>query len=151
MFSLARYYIKASLVFLLVGLSVGTLLLVGDRLGSTWYRPEWTTVHVHLLLVGFLLMMVMGMAAWVFPRPVRGTTRYHPHLGSVVFTLLVVSVPLRAAIEFAYPLTRWGWLTPLHVIAGLLQLAATLLFLLYIWPRIRSVGSHLREADGERF
>jgi hypothetical protein len=28
------------------------------------------TAHVHLLLVGFMLMIVMGVATWMFPRPV---------------------------------------------------------------------------------
>ena len=38
------------------------------------------TAHVHLLLVGFMLQMVMGVATWMFPHPGREGTRYRPEL-----------------------------------------------------------------------
>ncbi len=38
------------------------------------------TAHVHLLLVGFILMMIMGVALWMFPRLPKGDEGYSPDL-----------------------------------------------------------------------
>jgi heme/copper-type cytochrome/quinol oxidase subunit 1 len=53
------------------------------------------SAHTHALLVGFVMMMILGVALWLFPRAERDQKQYD--------------------------------------------------------PRIRSVGSHVREAKGEKF
>ena len=41
-----------------------------------------------------------------------------------------------------------GWII---VLGALAQVAGLALYFWTMWPRIRSVGSHIREAKGERF
>ena len=97
---LVRRYIKTSFVFLLAGLAAGRL---DHRRRSSWwarYPPRlFITAHVHLLLVGFMLMMVMGVATWMFPRPAHDDTRYRPELAEAVYWLMTLSTALRAAAE----------------------------------------------------
>lgn len=59
--------IKTSLVFLLAGLPLGGYLIVAEFVVGHYPPRLFITAHVHLLLVGFMLMIVMGVATWMFP------------------------------------------------------------------------------------
>jgi hypothetical protein len=56
---------------------------------------------VHLLLVGFLLMVVFGVATWMFPRPARDDPRYRPWLAWLVYWLLTASTVVRFVGELS--------------------------------------------------
>jgi hypothetical protein len=55
-----------------------------------------------------------------------------------------VGEALRAWVEA--PFLPW-----IVVLGGLGQITGAALYFRAMWPRIRPVGSHLREAQGERF
>ena len=59
---LVRRYIKTSFVFLLLGALLGGYIVVAEFVVGTYPSRLLITAHVHLLLVGFLLMIVMGVA-----------------------------------------------------------------------------------------
>jgi cbb3-type cytochrome oxidase subunit 1 len=134
---LIRRYIKTSFAFLIAGLVLGGWILVAEfALGA--YPPRlFITAHVHLLLVGFLLMIVMGVATWMFPRPAVTDTRYRPELAVAVYWLMTVATVLRAAGEllagyWAAPALRYA-----IAVGGLGQLAGAVLFVLNMWARVR--------------
>lgn len=77
---LIRRYIKTSFVFLVAGLLLGGYILYREFVSGVYPPRLVITAHVHLLLVGFMLMLVMGVATWMFPRPARDDRRYRPEL-----------------------------------------------------------------------
>jgi len=137
---LVRRYIKTSFVFLALGLLLGGWLIVGEfALGA--YPPRLLiTAHVHLLLVGFMLMIVMGVATWMFPRPARDDTRYRPELAETVYWVMTLSTAVRAAAEILAPFSGAPILRIVITLGGLGQLAGAALFVLNMWPRIRMPG-----------
>ena len=64
----SAWFVRASLCHLVAGFVIGALLLAekGIRLGlDAWaLRP----VHIEMLLVGWMIQLVMGVAIWIFPR-----------------------------------------------------------------------------------
>ena len=46
-----------------------------------------------------MLMMVMGVATWMFPRPARDDARYRPALADSVYWILTLAAVLRAVGE----------------------------------------------------
>lgn len=80
---LIRRYIKTSFAFLIAGLILGGYLTIGQFLLGAWPPRLVITAHVHLLLVGFMLMMVMGVATWMFPRPAIWTRVRMPSITPV--------------------------------------------------------------------
>ena len=70
------------------------------------------TAHVHLLLVGFMLTIVMGVATGMFPRPARDETRYRPELVEAVYWLMTLSTALRAVAEILLGVTGAPRLRP---------------------------------------
>lgn len=137
MTALVRRYVKTSFAFLLAGLVLGAYLGIAQFLLDRTPSRLLVTMHAHLLLVGFMLMMVMGVATWMFPRPARDDPRYRPELAEVVYWVMTASTALRAAAELGVAL--WGALAlrPLVALGGLGQLAGAALFVANMWWRVR--------------
>ena len=123
--------------FLVLGLLLGAYLVVSQFAGGAYPPRLVVTAHVHLLLVGFMLMIVMGVATWMFPRPSREDTRYRPELAETVYWVMALSTALRAAAELLLAYTgalALGWLI---AAGGLGQVAGALLFVGNMWSRVR--------------
>jgi uncharacterized protein involved in response to NO len=101
--------------------------------------------------VGFVMMMILGVALWLFPRPEKGDERYSPRLAGGAYWVLTVATALRVGGELLRAGVDALWLRLLVAAAGIGQIVGILLFFYTIWTRIRPVGSAAREAKGERF
>jgi len=103
------------------------------------YPPRlFITAHVHLLLVGFMLMIVMGVATWMFPRPGRDDARYRPALAEAVYWIMTLGAAVRAISEVAAGAAEGGAsLRGLIVLGGSAQLVGALLFVVNMWWRVR--------------
>jgi len=134
---LIRRYIKTSFAFLLSGLLLGGYIVVAQFVFDSYPPRILVTTHAHLLLVGFMLLMVMGVATWMFPRPARDDTRYRPELAEAVYWVMAVSTALRAIAEILIALTGPGGLRAVIALGGLGQLAGAALFVLNMWGRVR--------------
>jgi cbb3-type cytochrome oxidase subunit 1 len=134
---LVRRYIKTSFVFLLWGLLLGGWIIVAEFVAGRYPPRLFITAHVHLLLVGFMLMMVMGVATWMFPRPARDDTAYRPLLAEVVYWVMALATALRALAEMLEGLFPSGALRLLIAVGGLGQVLGALLFVVNMWRRVR--------------
>ena len=134
---LIRRYIKTSFVFLATGLALGAYLVVAQFVFDAYPSRLLVTTHAHLLLVGFMLMIVMGVATWMFPRPARDDTRYRPELAEAVYWMMALATAVRAGAEIVMALTGVSGLRWPIALGGLGQLAGALLFVLNMWWRVR--------------
>jgi len=134
---LVRRYIKTSFVFLLWGLLLGGWIIVAEFVAGRYPPRLFITAHVHLLLVGFMLMMVMGVATWMFPRPARDDTAYRPVLAEVVYWVMALATALRALAEMLEGLFPSGALRLFIAVGGLGQVLGALLFVVNMWRRVR--------------
>lgn len=151
MHSLVRRYIKTAIVFLLVGLLIGGWMVVRREL---WLRAPTSyevSAHTHALLVGFVMMMILGVALWLFPRPDREDTRYSPGIAEAAYWLVALGTAGRTLGELLRPTVPALGLRWAVVVLSLAQIAGIALFFHTMWSRIRAVGSAAREKRGERF
>jgi len=139
--SLVRRYIKTSLIFLTAGLLLGAYLIVAEFVISRYPPRLFITAHVHLLLVGFMLMMVMGVATWMFPKAARDVGRYRPALAETIYWLMTVSTAARALAEIMAPFVMSPVLRLVIVAGGIGQLGGAALFVINMWSRIRMPGA----------
>ena len=151
MYSLVRRYIKTAILFLGVGLLLGGWMMVRRELASAAPSSYMISAHTHAIFVGFVMMMILGVALWMFPRPEKGDTRYSPRAAEGAYWLVTIGTAGRIAGElarqqFTSPALRWA-----VMLCGLAQVAGIALFFVNMWPRIRPVGSQAREAKGEKF
>ncbi len=73
MHTTVRRYIKTGVAFLAAGLLSGLYMVVRREVTGRWPSPYLVAAHTHVLLVGFMMFMILGVALWIFPRP-EGTT-----------------------------------------------------------------------------
>ena len=157
MYTLVRRYLKTAIGFLAVGLLVGLWMIAGRELGGRWATlytaPHAVSAHAHAILVGFVMLMIQGVALWLFPRPAKEDTRYQPAQAEAAYWLVTSGTTARVAGELARAVTgsaaawlRWG-----IVLGAAAQAAGLAVFFYTMWSRIRAVGSAAREAAGERF
>ena len=90
MHSLVRRYIKTAVAFLLAGLTIGGWMLVRRELWNRFPTPHETSAHTHAIAVGFVMMMILGVALWLFPRPDRDDVRYRPALAETAYWLVTL-------------------------------------------------------------
>ena len=156
MYTLVRRYVKTAVAFLAVGLTIGTWLIARRELAGAAPDPYLVSAHTHALFVGFVMMMIMGVALWLFPRPEKTDVRYDPRLANTAYWLITVGTFVRVGGEvlrssvFGLNISAL-WLRVAIVAAGFLQAIALCVFFFTMWSRIRPVGSQAREAKGERF
>jgi FtsH-binding integral membrane protein len=112
---------------------------------------ELVSAHTHIILFGTIMMMIMGVALWFFPRPEKEDARYKPGLILFVYWLLTSVTTLRFIFQVIDSFSYAGAFGVMITIFSFLQVMGIILFFYSIWGRIRSVGSHIREAKGEKF
>jgi heme/copper-type cytochrome/quinol oxidase subunit 1 len=141
---LVQRYLKTAIGFLVLGLGLGLLMIAGRELQGVYPSPYWISAHTHALLVGFVMMMIQGVALWMFPRPDKADVRYRPALAEVAYWLVALSTGARLVGELLRPGADALPLRWLIVAAGFGQVGGVLLFFVNMWPRIRSAGARTR-------
>jgi cbb3-type cytochrome oxidase subunit 1 len=151
MHTLARRFLKTAIVFLLVGLALGVWLLLRRELVGGAIAARELSAHTHSLLVGFVMMMIAGVALWLFPRPASDDTRYKPRLAEAAWWCIAPGTAVRVSAEMLAGFEPGPALRAAIVAGGLLQAIGLALVFWTLFPRIRAAGSAQREAKGERF
>ncbi len=151
MHSIVRRYIKTAIAFLAVGLAIGVAGVLQRELWNRWPSPHHVSAHTHAILVGFVMMMIQGVAIWLFPRPDKEDTRYDPQRISASWWGMTLGTILRVGGELGRAWSDTPVLRAAVVAGALLQVAGIGIFFYTMWTRVRAVGSALREARGERF
>ncbi len=135
---LTAVMVRLSLGWLLSGFVIGGAMLV-DRVAPGAWRAWLAPSHGHMLFVGWFLQFVLGIAFWLLPRKrlPDQPLGYNERLSWLAVGALNIGLLLRIVSE---PLerTRQGnavTITMLFV-SAILQIAAAIIFVLQLWPRI---------------
>jgi heme/copper-type cytochrome/quinol oxidase subunit 1 len=149
--TLVRRYLRTAIAFLFAGLAVGAWMLVRRELWDRYPTPHELSAHTHAIAVGFVMLMILGVALWLFPRPERDDTRYRPERIALAWWLVTLGTAARVLAELlrgttGSPALRWA-----VVLSGFAQVAGLAVYFHTMWTRIRPLGSRQREAAGERF
>ncbi len=137
-FRYQRWMIKTSIVYLIVGTLLGLCMFLGYRFPSFAWALRFRTTHVHLLLVGFVIQMIMAVALWMFPR--RKTPPYwtpDPE-GLTLYILLNLGTIVRSVGEAWAREATWAYWGA--AIGMSLQIVSIGYFVFLIFPRIRRPG-----------
>ena len=125
-----KAFLKASLAWLAAGVSLG--------IGMAVY-PAWTvyrTAHLHMNLLGFVTMMIFGVAYHVIPR-FTGHPLHSPRLAGLQWWLANIGLALFVTGLALLPATRYA--TPARIVVaagGLLSGLAAYAFVYNMWRTI---------------
>lgn len=151
MHSLARRYLKTGIFFLVAGLALGLYALLRREAGGSWPSRYIASAHAHVILVGFVMFMILGVGLWIFPRPRKEDVRYRPGLAELAYWLLTVGTAARFVGEILRAGASDVWLRWMVMGGGVGQAVGLVVYFWTMWTRIRPVGSRVREELGEKF
>lgn len=128
---LSVWFVRASLIYLLLGFFFGALLLA--QKGIPFYSPVWNffPLHMEFLSVGWLIQLAMGVAFWVIPRFSSGSPRGPVGLVWASFALLNAGI-LITTLQFWFPVAV--------LIGRIAEVVAGILFVVGSWQRIKPHG-----------
>jgi cytochrome bd-type quinol oxidase subunit 2 len=151
MFTQVRRFIKTGIAFLFAGLSLGAYILVRRELYGQHANPFLSSAHVHAVGIGFVMFIILGVALWLFPRAPKEDTRYSPTRIELAYWVLTLSTTARFIAEIVRSGSLSRVLAWVVVLSGIGQVLGLAIYFWTMWPRIRPLGSKIREASGERF
>jgi cbb3-type cytochrome oxidase subunit 1 len=125
-----KAFLKASLLWLAAGVSLG----IGMAVHPAW--AVYRTAHLHMNLLGFVSMMIFGVAYHVIPR-FTGHQLHSRRLAGIQWWLANVGLALFVVGLALLPRTMYA--TPARVIVaagGLLSAAAAYIFVYNVWRTI---------------
>ena len=122
----AKAFIKASLTYLGIGVMMGLSMVFSPDI-----RFTLTRVHVHILLLGFMAMMIYGVGYHILPR-FMGRPVYSHRLGNVQVWLANITLS-GLSISWILEATVGGFWYYLVLLFGLGQGAAIFVFIVNLW------------------
>jgi hypothetical protein len=128
------WFIRAALAYLLAGFTLGALLLAAKGLPLPLGVWRWLPVHYELLLVGWFVQLVMGVAYWIFPR--FGMTRAARGREGLAWLALAL---LNGGIWAVSVAVLHGPAT-LALIGRAMEVLAAATMALNVWARTRASG-----------
>jgi heme/copper-type cytochrome/quinol oxidase subunit 1 len=132
--SLSRLFVRASLVYLAAGFSLGSLLLVNKALLVNPAIWDLVPVHSEMLLMGWFVQLAVGVAFWILPRSGGNQPRGNITLAWSAFWLINLGILL--------VIMSVGANQHALLLAGrALELCAVLAFVSTTWKRVRAFSS----------
>ena len=140
--AIARTFVKAAFLYLVASFLLGALMMLDRWLNVSRWLKAASVSQLHLLVVGWITQLAIGVAYWMFPRCLKERDprpRGSDGLAWAVFGCLNVGLLLRFIVEPFYLMGAGPWLAALLALAGVLQALAALGFGWLVWGRIRAM------------
>lgn len=133
---LSVWAVKAALSYLLLGFTLGALLLINK--GEPFGAWVWSLLplHIECLLVGWTGQLILGVTFWILPR-FQGGSRGNVRLAWLAWGLLNAGVLLAGGAGMAEALARWPSLPALVMLGRVLEALAAVALALHAWRRVR--------------
>ena len=139
---IARTFVKAAFLYFLAAFLLGALMMLDRWLGFSRWLSALTMSQLHLLVVGWITQLAIGVAYWIFPRFLKeqdSRPRGSDALAWFVLASLNAGLLVRFAVEPFYLMDAQSWLAALMALAGVLQALSAFAFGWIIWGRIRAM------------
>ena len=146
----SRFFIKTSFLCFALGMISGVWQY--GHYVYDWGAPGTLTMaHTHIILIGGVMNMIIGVASWFFPRSKKGYRFYNPQFMWLLYWILTLATLGRFGVEIAAGYETYQALLRTGFWVSVLQVSVLAVIFFQLWDRVRSKGSHIRESIGEAF
>jgi hypothetical protein len=126
---LSAWFVRAALIYLALGFTLGMLLLANKGIPLSPYVWQLLPAHIEFLFIGWTVQLALGVAFWILPR--WQTQRGNVRPAWVAFLLLNMGI-------WCVVLTPWlnlpAWVLSFGRIS---EAAAAGAFAVHAWPRVK--------------
>lgn len=130
---LSVWFVRAALIHLALGVTIGGLILAHKGIPLHPFLWRLLPAHIEFLLFGWTVQLVMGVGFWIFPRFRRSRGDERP--AWIAFGLLNLGVWLAALGP------TLGISTVVILVGRLAEAGAAIAFAIHIWPRVKPPGA----------
>ena len=117
-----------------------------------WAAPDSLIMaHTHIILIGGVMNMIIGVATWFFPRSKKGYRFYNPQFMWSLYWVLSFATIGRFIVEILAGYQPNRDILIIGFWTSVLQMTVLATIFFQLWDRVRSKGSYIREATGETF
>lgn len=132
--NVTRWFIKAGMLYFLLGVILAFISELPLLNTGALLLP----VYWHMLVIGWLTQIIMGVSIWMFPRKWRDKKKRESVLCLLTFWLLNAGLILRFFAEPFIPFFRdYLAIQFVIIISALFQVAAISTYIAEIWPRVQ--------------
>ena len=129
-----RWFIKAGIFYFIVGV----ILALISEFPAINAGPLLLPVYWHMLVIGWLTQIIMGVSIWMFPRKQRDKIKRESTLTWLTFWTLNSGLILRFLAEPFLPVVQDSFLMNVVILfSSLLQISAVIFYIIEIWPRLQ--------------
>jgi cbb3-type cytochrome oxidase subunit 1 len=122
----AKAFVRASLIYLGTGTLMGGWMILSPDI-----RFALTRVHVHILLVGFMAMMIYGVGYHILPR-FMGRPVYSHRLGNIQVWLANITL-FGLSTSWILEASQGGTWHSFAILFGMGQVISVFLFIVNLW------------------
>lgn len=125
---LARWLVRAALLYLVLGTAAGGVMLSAKAFTRYDVVGGWLPLHLAWILEGWMVQLALGVACWIVP--FRQASAGRAPLGWAAYALLNGGL---LAFTISRAVGRIAWLEAAAAVAPLLAAVA---FAGFLWPRL---------------
>ena len=122
----AKAFVKASLIYLGIGVLMGLNMVFFPDI-----RFTLTRVHTHILLLGFMAMMIYGVGYHILPR-FMGRPVYSHRLGNIQVWFANITL-IGLSLSWILEISQGGIWHSLAILFGMGQAVSIFLFIINLW------------------
>ncbi|MDZ7721097.1 MAG: hypothetical protein U5K72_19910 [Balneolaceae bacterium] len=131
---ITRWFIKSGMIYLFLGIVLAFLSELPFIDSGTLLLP----VYWHMIVIGWVTQVIMGVSIWMFPRKRRDRKKTETFSALASFWCLNTGLIIRFLSEPFLPFfTENLWMMGIISVSILLQLGGILFYVAEIWPRVQ--------------
>lgn len=142
---ISRIFIKAGMIYFVLALIAGLLLEI-----NAVSLPALIPLFWHMLMVGWITQIIMGVSIWMFPGRTRQEGFVAQKWGWLTFLFLNTGLLFRIVGEPQLQTSGGEFWNILVAASALLQFAAGVTYLIEMWPRILSKKKRRKQIKKKR-
>jgi hypothetical protein len=131
---LSVYFVRASLIYLVLGFTFGGLLLANKGVMISPFIWALLPIHIEFLFIGWMIQLAIGIAFWILPRFSKGPLRGNERWSWSTFILLNAGI-LCIVLQSLFGL-QW-----FSVLGRVLETLALTAFAIGNWKRVRPLAA----------
>lgn len=142
---ISRLFVKTGIIYFILSMLLGISMEL-----PVLILPAVVPLFWHMLMVGWITQVIMGVSLWMFPgRPREKGFQAHKK-GWITYLTLNSGLLLRIVSEPMLTHSNSGLWQIVIVLSALLQLSAGLIYLVEMWPRLLSKKEILKRRKQKR-
>lgn len=134
---ISRWFARASLIYLLLGLILSLLIALRAVMPLPIFIAKLGPATIHILLAGWVTQLIFAVMLWMFPVYSKERPRGSDALSWIAFGLLNSGLLLRLIAEPLNALSGSSLWDIGLAVSALLQVPAAIALVANIWPRVR--------------